>query len=88
MPANRFTFPGRPAEWHFEATPFLQWRNRAGLAPASPLCPSWAPQTALTLTCGSLAHKNFARRRLSFLAELRYTSHEHPQRGSGNRRRQ
>ena len=29
------TFPGCLAEWYPEATPYLQWRDRAGLSPAS-----------------------------------------------------
>ena len=38
--ACRFTFPGLPAEWSFEATcPRLQWRDRAGLAPDFPVMP-------------------------------------------------
>ena len=36
--ASRFAFPG-VAEWHVKQRPLLQWRDRAGFAPASLLGP-------------------------------------------------
>ena len=43
--AGRFTFPGRYAEWLFEATRLhSQWRDRAGFTPDFPVMPSWAPK--------------------------------------------
>jgi hypothetical protein len=44
---GRFTFPGRQAEWLFEAALLhSQWRDRAGFAPDFPVMPSWAPKAS------------------------------------------
>jgi hypothetical protein len=48
--AGRFTFPGRQAEWLFEAALLhSQWRDRAGLAPDFPVMPSWAPKATTSV---------------------------------------
>jgi len=49
--AGRFTFPGRDGpSGDIEAThPLSQWRDRAGLSPASLSCPSRTPEASLVI---------------------------------------
>src|SRR5580692_457231 len=48
--ANRFTFPSSSLSGTSKRISSLQWRDRAGVAPASLLSPLWAPENIKELT--------------------------------------
>jgi len=55
LSADRFTFPGRIAEWSSKRRPLSQWRDRAGFTPDFPVMPVVGTQTTSRVYITALA---------------------------------